>query len=795
MKINILIPVLFLALLAVFSSGCLEPDTLVNPIRKVASSENFFIKDMAWRPSGGLALAVGTNERTDSATIYEFSDDGYKEIFYTDKISSFNCVSWHPSGQYALIGGDEGTLLKYEDGDVEYISGTAIFDINSICWKPNGAQALLAGERGTFLEYDHGDEQVRDTVTDETDHDGLNDINFKKVIVFKEYCFLLSADKLYAYHMNEKVFYDFIGSTYWIADIGPAPDHDELLVIGDDGRYTIISDSSFINTKGLVLIEENITGHKVNFSHMAWSRTEGFSIIAGVTPVGNISMFRYQGGKMELLPERTQRRLNDDVFGGGVDRIVKEPDTKYFHIVSDMSIYQFNPDMDWHDSYIIPGVSLVNFAGLLFIIIGLLCFSVYGAKQSAKANKHHNMDEELKRFDPGDDIEMEEPLAEIYEETVGLRLLYGAGERKNNGFVPSFVFFGLFFFVLFLVGSFFDGTLVIYGEGTGLLEDSFIFFTLIVISAVFFIFKKYVLDNVQPAFYSLRRALRKSKKRKDEEFSRVEREFRRILLFIRTYLQMDNTYPRLKLGKAMEYSIKFGGYGCVFLILYPRIWYSPVRDYWANSNNPLGFTAYALCVLAVFGYFVPWLLIYLFRIVLAMKHICRILTRNGLFNIIPFSPGKAGSLTTFGRLSIYMDYILIPPILAIVVFPFLRGDNSLNYYISILLMIAGGTLLFFLPLLGAHEAMKKAKHDEYDRLLREFTLNFDKLKNKLESDVETFDSDARNAHDNIERINSLYTRVENMPVWPFNLSIVSRFATIVGIPLVISILNLIIGLY
>jgi len=68
-------------------------------------------------------------------------------------------VSWHSSGDYALIGGGEGKLFRYESGEITRISQDIDWTIHDLAWHPTGEYALLVGglgaeDRGYWGLYD-----------------------------------------------------------------------------------------------------------------------------------------------------------------------------------------------------------------------------------------------------------------------------------------------------------------------------------------------------------------------------------------------------------------------------------------------------------------------------------------------------------------------------------------------------------------------------------------------------------------------------------------------------------------
>src|SRR5207248_6243044 len=71
-------------------------------------------------------------------------------------ISDLDAVGWNPNGQYALIGGLNGTVLRFNGTLVTRINTSGLTGTNaikSIAFNPLGTLALLVGDNGMVLTY------------------------------------------------------------------------------------------------------------------------------------------------------------------------------------------------------------------------------------------------------------------------------------------------------------------------------------------------------------------------------------------------------------------------------------------------------------------------------------------------------------------------------------------------------------------------------------------------------------------------------------------------------------------
>jgi len=126
---------------------------------EVVSNTTRNLYGVSWKPDGSVALIVG-----EFGTILAFQDPlvipiatKFTQLLYT--------VAWKSDGSFALIGGADGTLLRV-DGSTGAITdltprvlalnspNVRVGDMRKIAWKPDGSFALVVGSRGTVLTTD-----------------------------------------------------------------------------------------------------------------------------------------------------------------------------------------------------------------------------------------------------------------------------------------------------------------------------------------------------------------------------------------------------------------------------------------------------------------------------------------------------------------------------------------------------------------------------------------------------------------------------------------------------------------
>jgi len=105
----------------------------------------------AWRPDGGLALAVGNGG---SALIF----DGQRfEPLATGTRQNLRGAAWSPDGTQALLVGNRGAVLVLRGESIEELAPATAENLRRVAWQPRGDYALVVGNAGTVLRFDRAE--------------------------------------------------------------------------------------------------------------------------------------------------------------------------------------------------------------------------------------------------------------------------------------------------------------------------------------------------------------------------------------------------------------------------------------------------------------------------------------------------------------------------------------------------------------------------------------------------------------------------------------------------------------
>ena len=161
--------------------------------------------------------------------------------------------------------------------------------------------------------------------------------------------------------------------------------------------------------------------------------------------------------------------------------------------------------------------------------------------------------------------------------------------------------------------------------------------------------------------------------------------------------------------------------------------------------------------------------------------------------VIPIAPDGKGGLSAIGDVAFALTLIISAGMLLVVSWTIAIGVNTalcLGFAIYSLFLVG----LFFLPLLSVHWAMKCAKESELHRLVWLFRHEYAKLPEGKDLAAKplgsSVDSRNRESVDFLGQLLQLYRRVEAMAVWPFNFSVLWRFFSLIILPILLFIIQL-----
>jgi len=198
------------------------------------------------------------------------------------------------------------------------------------------------------------------------------------------------------------------------------------------------------------------------------------------------------------------------------------------------------------------------------------------------------------------------------------------------------------------------------------------------------------------------------------------------------------------------------------------------NDWWSSQNYLTSFVVRTIYEFFLYCVAIPYFLFKLVSILHIMRSSCIDLSQY--LKIRPLNPDKAGGLGMYGAYSLRLMSLASLPFIMVVAYVLFISVNSILMVVFTGYMVLLA-IIFFYPLSGAHRAMRKVKGETLRSLSEEFTVSYDRFMETMkDKSAQTSWAD----FDEADKLNKLYATAQSMPIWPFNLATVSKFATIMG---------------
>jgi hypothetical protein len=221
------------------------------------------------RPVGDQLLLVGDDgyaHLIDAAN----PDDRSKDVSLTSgKDVDLQATSWHPSGQTALIVGDDGMVLRLvmDNHAIETVEGRGVLEgerQKAIDWNRNGETAFLGGENGSIHSYSsaNGFEQLNIADSPITAIECHPDPESRICVV------TTAGDGAAVIDYNNQVHWvSNTGGDTWVDVVCPSVSLDSCVLIGSGKRIAVLhidvddpASSAIDNPEVLSTLEGELTG-------------------------------------------------------------------------------------------------------------------------------------------------------------------------------------------------------------------------------------------------------------------------------------------------------------------------------------------------------------------------------------------------------------------------------------------------------------------------------------------------------------------------------------------------------
>jgi len=150
----------------------------------------------------------------------------------------------------------------------------------------------------------------------------------------------------------------------------------------------------------------------------------------------------------------------------------------------------------------------------------------------------------------------------------------------------------------------------------------------------------------------------------------------------------------------------------------------------------------------------------------------------------PLHPDKAGGLRPLGRYALATTYIIAfgGSVTALGEYIWLKSadlPDAYFFHAALGLYLILAPLVFFAPLSGAHEAMRKAKDNLIQQLSKQFNKDYSKAYDEIENSAGTLKDNI----EKIEQLQRLHKLTSEFPVWPFDFDTLRKFFITISSPI------------
>ncbi|MEE3082583.1 MAG: hypothetical protein VX320_00655 [Candidatus Thermoplasmatota archaeon] len=322
--------------------------------------------------------------------------------------NTLRAVSWHPRGNTALIGGDNGTLLRYaqEDHSVTTVDAAGQLggqDVHAVSWNTAGSHAYIGDEDGWLWAYREGEGGVAifDLLVEEsgsmiTGIDCHPEVNLCLVTTVSDGIAIIDSRTNHTVH--------WIGQSgkVWRGVSCADPLEDKCITISSGLSFGIIGLNIDEPEKSNVMLKMVADSSGV-FTHIH-ERSSGESLIC-MTPFEVIAWDHDEDEAYDWVDYSDAQNMSVTLAG---ERLIGswatvENDNVGFLVTSEGSIVPFHPSVDENVlldsivSYIVAAMVIVAVPGVLFGLIFMNSTRLQSWYYSRRQAKREAKEEAQKR--------------------------------------------------------------------------------------------------------------------------------------------------------------------------------------------------------------------------------------------------------------------------------------------------------------------------------------------------------------------------------------------------------------
>ncbi|MFW3145679.1 MAG: hypothetical protein ACMUIE_02575 [Thermoplasmatota archaeon] len=358
-----------------------------------------------------------------------------------------------------------------------------------------------------------------------------------------------------------------------------------------------------------------------------------------------------------------------------------------------------------------------------------------------------------------------------YDSNIILRAIYDTVGRKFNPYASSFVLLFVVPFIIVFLSSFFEGTLLIGGDGLGFLEDFPLILIMLIIALVvtfgyrFFEEYRHFFNKMEPVV---------------DLGSLDEEEYEGYIDQADLFIKGEKKYSKTKWTFYGIWTIS----SVYFVAISERIYSSIDSELWRSPEYLSTYIIWTIYLLFVSIFILGPLLYRFVAIISVLNRLPKYLYKRKALRIVPLSPDNSGGLRPIGDLALTFNMIIVLPMFYIAS-NVLRWGLEADIFIQLGVYTVFLCLVFFVPLTGSHNIMKKTKEEMLQKITSEFNQLYFRVygENRI-GELSKANRKQLRQLEMLDRLSKSYEIVDRMPVWPFDMTIIRNFLLTILIPLV-----------
>ena len=208
------------------------------------------------------------------------------------------------------------------------------------------------------------------------------------------------------------------------------------------------------------------------------------------------------------------------------------------------------------------------------------------------------------------------------------------------------------------------------------------------------------------------------------------------------------------------------------------------HDVYDSVRHIRGYIAQRIFFYVWWAYILPIFIYRLFVVVITLNRLFHLIIDTDSLDLQPMHPDNAGGLGGLGRMALNFNVAMLLTMAVSATLYYTHGYNTplvCGIVVQFLLL----PIVFFLPLLQVHRAMKIKK----ESLLLEISKHYKRVSNVLVQKIAKDDRGFVDKYDKVKeeyeeesKLRALYRSLETIPTWPFDTQTIMQFTSTIILP-------------